>query len=127
MRTTATQVKLERRVHQQTTKHNTNDDVDFDDCVAYMQLSLHALRICSTVVIVSHFTFHGSSSERIHISIHDHLHGAFSLIRLLLFSSTSSSCLSPSSSSTSSCSLSSTTRSSWQTCASPLQKRVGTP
>ena len=31
-------------------------------------LSLHALRICSTVVIVSHFTFYGSSSERIHKS-----------------------------------------------------------
>ena len=31
------------------------------------------------------------------------------------------------SSSTSSCSLSSTTRSSWQTCAAPLQKRVRTP
>ena len=37
MRTTASQVKLERRVHQQAdTKHNTNDDVDLDDCVAYM-------------------------------------------------------------------------------------------
>ena len=41
-----------------------------------------------------------------------------------LSTSASSSCLSPSSSSTSSCSLSSTTRSSWQTCAAPLQKRV---
>ena len=43
------------------------------------------------------------------------------------FSSACSPCLSPSSSSTSSCSLSSTTRSSWQTCAAPLQKRVRTP
>ena len=61
------------------------------------------------------------------IVIHGHTHGAFSLIRPLPFSSTSSSCPSPSSSSTSSCSLSSATRSSWQVCATPPQKRVRTP
>ena len=55
------------------------------------------------------------------------IHGAFSLIRFYLSISSSFSCLSPSSSSTLSCSLSSTTRSSWQTCAAPLQKRVRTP
>ena len=70
---------------------------------------------------------HGSSSERIHTSICMVIHGALSLTRFSLSTSTSSSCLSPSSSSTSSCSLSSTTRSSWQTCAAPLQKRVRTP
>ena len=73
-------------------------------------------------------TPHGSSPEHFHISIHGHQHGALSLIRLLPFSSTSSSCLSPSSSSTSSCPLSSSTRSAWQTtCAAPLQKKVRTP
>ena len=38
--------------NKQLSKHNnvnTNDDVDFDDCVAYMHWVLHALRICSTV------------------------------------------------------------------------------
>ena len=39
----------------------------------------------STAVIVSHFTFHGSSPDHFHISIHGHQHGAFSLIRLLPF------------------------------------------
>ena len=36
-------------------------------------------------MIVSHFTFHGSSSERIHTSICMVIHGALSLIRLLPF------------------------------------------
>ena len=40
---------------------------------------------CSTVVIVSHFTFHGSSSERILTSIHGHPHGALSLTRFSTF------------------------------------------
>ena len=72
MRTTASQSRktgtTRTNNNKQITMHNkyTNDDVDLDDCVAHMHLSLHALRICSTVVIVSHFTFHGSSSERIH-------------------------------------------------------------
>ena len=61
------------------------------------------------------------------IVIHGHTHGAFSLTRSLLSSFTFSSCPSPSSSSIPSCSLSSTTRSSWQVCATPLQKRVRTP
>ena len=39
----------------------------------------------STAVIISHFTFHGSSPELFHITIHGHQHGAFSLIRLLPF------------------------------------------
>ena len=54
-------------------------------------------------------------------------HGAFSLTRSLPSSFTGPSCPSPSSSSIPSCSLSSTTRSSWQVCATPPQKRVRTP
>ena len=61
------------------------------------------------------------------IVIHGHTHGAFSLTRPLPSSFTFSSCPSPSSSSIPSCSLSSTTRSSWQVCATPPQKRVRTP
>ena len=58
------------------------------------------------------------------IVIHGHTHGAFSLTRSLLSSFTGPSCFSRSSSSIPSCSLSSTTRSSWQVCATPSQKRV---
>ena len=36
-------------------------------------------------MIVSPFTFHGSSPEHLHISIHGHNHGRISLIRLLPF------------------------------------------
>ena len=61
------------------------------------------------------------------IVIHGHTHGAFSLTRPLPSSFTFPSFLSPSTSSTTSCSLSSTTRSSWQVCATPLQMRVRTP
>ena len=61
------------------------------------------------------------------IVIHGRTHGAFSLTRSLPSSFTCLSYPSPSSSSTPSCSLSSTTRSSWQVCAIPLQKRVRTP
>ena len=61
------------------------------------------------------------------IVIHGHTHGAFSLTRSLPSSFTCHSCQSPSSSSIPSCSLSSTTRSSWQVCATPPQKRVRTP
>ena len=113
--------------NKQTTKQNTNDDVDVNGTRGVHALSLHALRICSTVVIVSHFTFHGSSSERIHTSICMVIHGAFSLIRPLPSSFTFPSCPSPSTSSSPSCSLSSTTRSSWQVCATPPQMRVRTP
>ena len=59
-----------------------------------------------------------------HFVIHGHIHGAFSLIRPLPSPFSFPSCLSPSTSSTTSCSLSSTTRSSWQVCATPPQKRV---
>ena len=69
----------------------------------------------------------GSSSERIHTSICMVIHGALSLIRPLPSSFTFPSCPSPSASSTTSCSLSSTTRSSWQVCATPPQMRVRTP
>ena len=66
-------------------------------------------------------TPHGSSPEHFHISIHGHQHGAFSLIRLLPFLLSFPPV----------CHrlplLSSTTRSSWQACAAPLQKRVRTP
>ena len=88
----------------QLTKHDTNDDVDarnFDDHVAHMHCA------CTRIF---------PQSLMIHRTP-----------RFSLSTSTSSSCLSPSSSSTSSGSLSSTTRSSWQTCAAPLQKRVTTP
>ena len=61
------------------------------------------------------------------IVIHGHTHGAFSLTRPLPSSYTFPSCPSPSTSSTTSCSLSSTTRTSWQVCATPLQMRVRTP
>ena len=61
------------------------------------------------------------------IVTHGHNHGRSPWLDLSLCTSTSSSCLSPSPSYTWSCSLSSTTRSSWQTCAAPLQKRVRTP
>ena len=82
----------------------------------------HALRLHASLFTVSDdcLTYtHASSSERIHTSICVVIHGALSLTRFSLSTSSSSSCLSPSSSSTSSCSLSSTTRSSWQTCAAP--------
>ena len=36
-------------------------------------------------MIVSHFTFHGTSPEHFHISIHGHPHGALSLTRLSTF------------------------------------------
>ena len=66
---------------------------------------------------------HGSSSERIHSHPRSHswAHLFDSFLRFLLLPSPP--VCPPSSSSTSSCSLSSTTRSSWQTCAAPLQKR----
>ena len=61
------------------------------------------------------------------IVIHGHTHGAFSLTRSLPSSFTLPSCPSPSTSSIPSCSLSSTTRLSWQVCATPPQMRVRTP
>ena len=94
---------------------------------AWRTLSLHAPLF--TVFVHDDTRLpHGSSLERFH---HTHLHGH--PWRILLdstspFSSTSSSCLSPSSSSTSSCPLSASTRSAWQTtCAASLQKKVRTP
>ena len=79
----------------------------------------------STLVMTPHTSF-GSSSEQSHCHLHV-IHGAFSLTRSLPSSFTFPSCLSPSTSSTTSCSLSSTTRSSWQVCATPPQKRVRAP
>ena len=113
--------------NKQTTKQNTNDDVDLDDCVAYMhwvcthcafvpQLWLSHTSL-SMAQVLSDFTLHPWC----------HPHGASSLTRPLPSFFTVSSCPSPSSSSIPSCSLSSTTRSSWQVCATPLQKRVRTP
>ena len=107
--------------NKQTRKQNTNDDVHFEDRVAR-----HALRICSTVVIVSYFTLHGQvlSSFTV-ISIPSNAPSPWLASPP---STSSSSCLSPSSSSTSSCPMSSSTRSAWQTtCAAPLQKRERTP
>ena len=67
----------------------------------------------------------GSSPEP-HFVIHGHIHGALSLTRPLPSSFIFPSChlrlLLPTS-----CSLSSTTRSSWQVCATPPQKRVRAP
>ena len=111
--------------NKQLTMHNTNDDVDFDDCV------VHIMRWVCTWSALSHTwwwhrTPHGSSSEQSHCHLHV-IHGAFSLTRSLPSSFTGPCCPSPSSSSIPSFSLSSTTRSSWQVCAIPPQKRVSTP
>ena len=76
-------------------------------------------------VMTPHTSF-GSSSESNHNHLHT-IHGAFSLTCLLFASFSFPSCPSPSTSSTTSCSLSSTTRSSWQVCATPPQKRVRAP
>ena len=82
---------------------------------------------CSTVSVDDH-TAHFMAQVLSAFTLHPWSSTWRTLLDSLLhFSSTSSSCLSPSSSSTSSCSLSSTTRRSWQTCAAPLQKRVRTP
>ena len=64
------------------------------------------------------------SSHICHLHV---IHGAFSFTRSLPSSFTCPSCPSPSSSSIPICSLSSTTRSSWQVCATPPQKRGRTP
>ena len=123
-RTTASQTKLERRVHQQAdhkAEHQWRRWLQRKRGVHESTRTAHR----STVVIVSFF---GSSPERFHTPSMV-IHMAHSLwLASPLSTSTSSSCLSPSSSSTSSCSLSSCTRSAWQTtCAAPLQKRVRTP
>ena len=79
----------------------------------------------STLVMSSHASSGASS-----VSCHNHLHtihGAPSLTRFSLSSSTFSPCPSPSTSSTPSCTLSSTTRSSWKACAAPPTRRVRTP
>ena len=62
--------------NKQFTMHNkyTNDDVDFDDCVA------HKMHWDCT---------YGSSSERMYVSIHGHSHGRMFLVRFLFFFSTS--------------------------------------
>ena len=80
---------------------------------------------CFTLVMTPHTSLDQVLSP--FIVIHGHTHGAFSLTRSLPSSFTGPSCLSPSTSSTTSCSLSSTTRSSWQVCATPPQKRVRAP
>ena len=102
------------------------DDVDArnsDDRVVHMHWD--CTHLCSQLVMSSHTSLAQVLSK--HFVIHGHIHGAFSLIRPLPSSSTFPSCPSPSTSSTTSCSLSSTTRSSWQVCATPPQMRVRTP
>ena len=96
----------------QQTKHDTNDDVDtmhlhFNGRVAYMHLD------CTRIFVPQlddTGTLLGSSSERVHNHLHS-IHCALSLtcpLRSLLLP------------------LSSTTRSSWQTCAAPRRTRVRT-
>ena len=109
----------------------TNDDVDtlhlhLNGRVAYNNMHWTCAHL-STAFHDAHLTFLGSSSERISLSptVINMAHSPW--FDFSLSTSTFSSCLSPSSSATSSCSLSSTARSSWQTCAAPLQKRVRTP
>ena len=78
----------------------------------------------STLDVISHTI--GSSSESFHNHLHT-IHGAPSLTRFSLSSSTCSSLSFSSTSSTPSCTLSSTTRSSWKACATPPTRRVRTP
>ena len=116
--------------NKQLTKHDTTNDVDtmqlhFNGRVAYMHWVARTAHLpqfmmtphTSWLKFCAHFI---SSSLVINMAHSPWLVSPLS-------TSTSFSCLFPSSSSTSSCSLSSTTRSSWQTCAAPLQKRVRTP
>ena len=77
-----------------------------------------------TLDVVLHLI--GSSPESFHIHLHT-IHGAPSLTRFSLSTSTFSPCPSPSTSPTPSCTLSSTTRSSWKACATPPTRRVRTP
>ena len=113
--------------NKQLTTHNkyTNDDVDSTIawCTSCIELA-HSAH-CSTLDDdTAHFMAQVLSPF---IVIHGHTHGAFSLTRPLPSSFTFPSCPSLSTFSTTSCSLSSTTRSSWQVCATPLQMRVRTP
>ena len=78
----------------------------------------------STLDVVSHLI--GSSPESFHNHLHT-IHGAPSLIRFSLSTSTFSSLSFPSTPSTPSGTLSSTTRSSWKACATPPTRRVRTP
>ena len=79
----------------------------------------------STLDVISQLI--GSSSESFHNHLHT-IHGAPSLTRFSLSTSTCSSLSSfPSTSCTPSCTLSSTTRSSWKACATPPTRRVRTP
>ena len=65
------QEKLERRAHQQADHKAEHQWRRWPRRLRGVHaLSLHALRICSTVVIVSHIAFLGSSREHFHISIH---------------------------------------------------------
>ena len=101
------------------TKHDTNDDVDLDNCVVHVERTLSHLMLSHTSLaqVLSLFTF-----------IHGHHHGAPSLTRLPLSTSTCSSLSSfPSTSCTPSCTLSSTTCSPWKACASPPTRGVTTP
>ena len=77
-----------------------------------------------TLDVVSHLI--GSSPESCHNHLHV-IHGAPSLTRFSLSTSTCSSPSFPSTSCTPSCTLSSTTRSSWKACATPPTRRVRTP
>ena len=105
------------------TKHDTNDDVDLDNCVVHtvrwactQSALFHTwCRLTSLAQVLSHFT-----------SISIVIHGRTSLTRFSLFTSTCSS-LSFYTSCNPICTLSSTTRSSWKACDTPPTRRVRTP
>ena len=92
---------------------------------AYRAMSVHIER--TDPHLWWHRTPHWLKSWALSHSIHGHIHGRTLLDSTSPFFLYSSFFLSPSPSSTTSCSLSSTTRSSWQVCAIPLQMRVRTP
>ena len=106
------------------TKHDTNDDVDLTIawCTPCVERARRAHSF--TLDVISHII--GSSSESHHNHLHT-MHGAPSLTRFSLSTSTCSFLSYPSTSSTPSCTLSSTTRSSWKACATPPTRRVRTP
>ena len=113
----------------QLTKHDTNDDVDtmylhFNGRVAYMHWDCTRIFVPQLDDDTAHFMAQVLSAL---IVIHGLFNVRTSLTRFLLFLPLLPHVCPPSSSFTSSCSLSSTTRSSWQTCAAPRRTRVRTP
>ena len=116
MRTTASQLKLERRVHQQADHKGRHQRRRWlQRTRGEHALSLHALRIYSTVVIVSHFTFHAQVLSVFITPICMDIHGALSFDSLLPFLLPLPPVCVRLFSSTSRCSLSSSTRSAWLT------------